>query len=157
MPYTEDDVPYANRDTSREAAEAISEEQKRAMEVKVLKEIGASGEHGRCNFKLEEKLNMKHETCSARVNGLYEQGLVYDPGLKKIRPETGNKQIAWRLWHGPRELRPARPEPKFKRLARQVLEQLIWYSGFQGEMRPGYEATDNLILEAQRQLRGGKK
>lgn len=61
--------------TSQAAADSMtSHAQKQAAEV--LACIRAAGTVGRCCCEVEEELNMKHESASARITGLLREGAI---------------------------------------------------------------------------------
>ncbi len=72
-------LPHSGSDTSTEAAQrAMPRAGSDALMVfMAIRERGARG--ATCD-ELEESLQMQHQTCSARINGLVRKGLVKDSG-----------------------------------------------------------------------------
>ena len=89
-------IPYVSGcETSMEAAESMIEPAK-TMERRVLEYIGFMGECGATDDDIEQQLDMRHQTASARRRGLVLKGLVKDSGYKG-RTRSGRRAIAWVL------------------------------------------------------------
>ncbi len=74
-PYNGEPPHVAGSETSLEAAEFIKPN-KVAMEQKILRFIKERGEEGAICDEIEASLGFKHQTCSARVRGLYLSGKI---------------------------------------------------------------------------------
>lgn len=88
-----DDMPLFNRgsDTSREAAESIAKDTNRLRRL-VLEEIRDGG--GLTCDECEERLNLRHQTCSARVHELMEAGRIRDSGMRR-KTRSGRNATVW--------------------------------------------------------------
>jgi hypothetical protein len=96
------EAPFSDDDTSRQAAERI-EPHVAHLEAIVLQCVR---DHGRITCDaVEIALSMKHQTASARLNGLERKGLVRRSG-EKAKTRSGREAILWE----PAEAPPARAE-----------------------------------------------
>ena len=86
-------VPSVHVDTSEEAAASMEEHQSRlAREVLAL--IRASAPSGVTCDRIEELMNLRHQTASARVRELVLAGWVEDSGRRREN-RSGRKGILW--------------------------------------------------------------
>jgi len=83
-------------ETSKAAAISIADTaaQLRAM---VLKAIVDAGQAGLTCDELEERLEMRHQTVSPRVNELWEAGEIGDSGQRRVT-RSNRKAIVWVTW-----------------------------------------------------------
>lgn len=89
------ELPPYQRDSETSRAAAVSVKNKvPAMKEVVLKEIQMSGSVGFTCEELEARLGMKHQTVSARVRGLFIDGVIQDIGIKR-NTSSGRKAVAW--------------------------------------------------------------
>jgi predicted transcriptional regulator len=84
-------LPHNETDTSIEAAESM-EEKAPALRAQCLTHIVDQG--GLTCSELEEMLNGRHQTISARVWELRQRGFIRDSGLRR-KTASGRKAIVW--------------------------------------------------------------
>lgn len=89
-------APY-NRgsDTSRSAAESI-QPQLNKMELAVYQHIAKQGRNGATCDEIEVALGFRHQTASARVNGLSKKARVRDSGARR-KTRGGRSAAVWVL------------------------------------------------------------
>lgn len=91
-------APFSNRTTSWEAAQSVLEPPERISakaEKAVLRAILQAPDGLTCD-EIEEKLNMSHQTVSARVRGLVRKGgFIVDSG-KVRKTRSGRNAIVWK-------------------------------------------------------------
>ncbi len=85
------EVPFSDDDTSLAAAESYLPLAK-GDEQKVLRIIAARGTIGATCDEVEQLLNMKHQTASARVRELTKKGWIAKSGFK--RPTRSRRSAA---------------------------------------------------------------
>ena len=86
-------APHNGRDTSYEAAASVENDLSR-MRLLVWRAIRELGD-ATCD-ELEVELNMRHQTCSARLNDLYKRQDIYDSDLRRPT-RSGRSAIVWRI------------------------------------------------------------
>ncbi len=88
-------VPYARgSDTSKAAADSMRDHVT-AIAEKVLAEIRQLGDEGATCDMLEYRLELSHQTCSARVNELRNKGRIVDSGQRR-KTRSGRNAAVWR-------------------------------------------------------------
>lgn len=85
--------PSVPVDTSEAAAESVAECAE-TMRQRVLDAILAMD--GATCDEVEERLNMKHQTCSARVCELRRMGMIRDSG-KVRKTRSGRNAVVWEV------------------------------------------------------------
>ncbi len=65
-----------------------------AMKRVVFDAIKMSGSAGATCDELETRLGMRHQTVSARLRGLFIDGVIQDTGIKR-NTSSGRKAVAW--------------------------------------------------------------
>lgn len=91
MPLT---LPFSNATTSRDAAVAIAPTA--AGLRKLVAETVANHPQGLTCDELEVILNLRHQTCSARVHELVKSGHLVDSGAtRSTRSARGTQAIVW--------------------------------------------------------------
>ena len=87
------------RACSREGAEKVRESAE-AMRERILEYIVDSGDHGRTCDECEEALEMKHQTCSARINEMMKPWRDNPPRVwadgRKRPTRSGVNATVWR-------------------------------------------------------------
>ena len=83
----------AGSDTSREAAESIQPAAS-SMRFRVLMYIKATGRTGSTDDEIEEALNMRHQTASARRRELVLSGHVED-STRRRKTRSGRNATVW--------------------------------------------------------------
>ena len=78
-------------DTSQEAAESIAKDTNR-LRALVLEEIRDAG--GLTCDEIEARLEMRHQTCSARVHELMAAGRIRDSGMRR-KTRSGRNAVVW--------------------------------------------------------------
>jgi hypothetical protein len=91
MPPYLNGVPYVNTDTSKEAARLVDAD---SHEARVYRHILRSGSHGVTDDEIEQALEMRHQTASARRRGLVMKLLVVDSGQRRPT-SSGRDAIVW--------------------------------------------------------------
>lgn len=81
----------AGSDTSEAAAESIAKDTNR-LRCLVLEEIRDAG--GLTCDECEERLALKHQTCSARVYELKGSGRIRDSGMRR-KTRSGRNAVVW--------------------------------------------------------------
>ena len=90
--------PYVkSSNTSRAAALEIEEPLGRLQEI-ILRFIHRCGAAGATCDEAEEALMLRHQTCSARIRGLREDGLLVDSGAAKPT-RSGRLATVW-IYYG---------------------------------------------------------
>lgn len=84
-------VPDGPTSTSRQAASTTRAGTDEARVLRALHEGGPATDDA-----LEIRLDMRHQTCSARRRGLVRKGLVRDTG-ERCATRTGRKAAVWEL------------------------------------------------------------
>ncbi len=114
MPITTEGVPFASRETSRKAADSVSDVAD--IRMRVYARILQAGASGRTCDELEVEFGRIHETVSARIWDLNGgnprlQTLIVDSGAR--RPTRRNrKAIVWVAKRIPSDLFMSRVEVK---------------------------------------------
>jgi hypothetical protein len=85
--------PHVHQETSREAAESIRIGAE-SLALKALNYIQSQGSVGATCWDVEDHCNMRHQTASARIRGLVQQGLICNSGRTR-ETESGRKAIVW--------------------------------------------------------------
>ena len=86
-------LPHNYTDTSREAAASMVTRAP-VDRQRVLDTIRWAVNIGATCAELEDLLDLSHQTCSARINGLHRQGLIRDSGNRRLT-DSGRKAIVW--------------------------------------------------------------
>lgn len=90
------DAPYnKGSDTSRSAAESIQPVLSK-MELQVYQHIAKQGRNGATCDEIEVALNFRHQTASARVNGLAKKARVADSKARR-RTRSNRPAVVWVL------------------------------------------------------------
>jgi len=85
MPYTQNNIPFVKGSDTSEAA-AIEYESAKANDLLRVHRCILNAPDGMTCDEVEEFLNMKHQTASARIRDLVLNGLVFDTkARRKIR------------------------------------------------------------------------
>lgn len=88
------DAPgYQDTDTSKAAAEAMKP---RITGIK-RKVLDALANRPLAAFELPAATGVSYKSCQPRTTELRLAGLIVDSGERREDPETGKKQIVWRL------------------------------------------------------------
>jgi hypothetical protein len=93
-------APHNGTDTSREAAESLSEGALGRLEQKVYGLIKRAGGTGMTCDEVEAASGLTHQTCSARVNGLAKKvaiGVKLDADDEPMRRKTRSGRAA-QVW-----------------------------------------------------------
>lgn len=80
-------------DTSQAAASAVASVA-RQLRFRVLAEIQSRGADGLTCDEIELRMDLKHQTASARVNELMEEGLIVDSQQRRAT-RSGCKAVVW--------------------------------------------------------------
>ena len=87
-------TPYAKgSDTSKEAAESMTPHVGR-LAHQVLGYIVRQGIRGATCDEIEEALDLRHQTASARVNELMNRGMIVDRGYRR-KTRSGRRATVW--------------------------------------------------------------
>jgi predicted transcriptional regulator len=65
-----------------------------SMSAQVLETLEEAGSHGATCDEVEVELGMRHQTASARIKGLVDNGLAVDSGMRR-RTRSGRKATVW--------------------------------------------------------------
>ena len=91
-------APHNKQDTSYAAAAVSVEEDLPRMRLLVWRAVRECGAYGATCDELEVELNMRHQTCSARLNDLYKRQDIYDSDLRRpTRTESRNRPARRRV------------------------------------------------------------
>jgi hypothetical protein len=93
LPYDGQPPSVASSDTSRAAADSVSESAA-AMRAKVYNHVVLAQVWGSTCDEVEEALNMRHQTVSARVRELVLMGLIADSGQRR-KTRSGRSAAVW--------------------------------------------------------------
>ena len=97
----EGSVPYARgSETSREAADSV-EPYAGAWRGKVLDLIRRSAAQGATCDEVEQRLNLRHQTASARIWELRRLGWIQDGGVRRLT-RANRRAVVW--VESPREI-----------------------------------------------------
>lgn len=89
-------APYnKGSDTSRSAAESIQPELTR-MELAVYQHIAKQGRNGATCDEIEVALGFRHQTASARCNGLAKKARIADSKARR-KTRAGRPAVVWVL------------------------------------------------------------
>lgn len=93
MPYTEDGTPYARgSDTSHEAAESVDASTLRGI---VLGAIRKYQHYGLTCDEVEQLMQLRHQTASARINELHSKFFaIVDSGQRRLT-RSRRKAVVW--------------------------------------------------------------
>ena len=91
MPYNNKTPFVAGSETSEEAAKSLYSGPIRERVHKIIESMDCLGA---TDEELERRLNMKHQTVSARRRELVLMGRVKDSGVKR-RTTSGRKAVVW--------------------------------------------------------------
>lgn len=91
MGYTKAGVPFVEGDTSRQAAESM-EGSVRSIRLRVLRLI-VEAPFGMTCDEVERRLGGRHQTISARIRELVQQGAVRDTGLRRMTSSGRSARI----------------------------------------------------------------
>ncbi|HCU25405.1 MAG TPA: hypothetical protein DF383_10320 [Deltaproteobacteria bacterium] len=87
--------PHVHQATSYRAALEIKQHAPKLRNL-VLGFIDSRGEIGATCDEAEQKLNLSHQCCSARIRELYQDGLIEDSGERR-KTRSGRKAIVWKI------------------------------------------------------------
>lgn len=91
-------------------------------EERVLAALRKAGDSGLTDDELEEKLQMTHQSASARRNGLMRKGLVCDGGKLRLT-RSRRKAVVWVVGRGEDVIASSGPSPK--RLPRRPCKRVL--------------------------------
>ena len=91
MPYNNEAPFVAGSETSEEAAKSIDAGSIRSRVRSLIEDMGCLGA---TDEELEKKLDMRHQTVSARRRELVLMGKAKDSGVKR-RTTSGRKAVVW--------------------------------------------------------------
>lgn len=95
MQVTEDQLLLYARgsDTSKEAAESIVKDSGR-LRMMVFNDIRRAGKNGRTCDEIEARLELRHQTASARVNELMRAERIVDSGARR-KTRSNRNAVVW--------------------------------------------------------------
>lgn len=96
MPYTEEEVGYAGRDTSEKAALSLDLDKISRMKLAILKALEAHADHGATVDELSSELKISPFTLRPRVAELAKIGALEDGGDRRLL-QSGKPGIVWVL------------------------------------------------------------
>src|SRR5262245_14669904 len=74
----------AGSDTSKMAADSIDDALLARLRRNIFSFIAARGEHGATCDEVEAELDLRHQTCSARIRELVLAGAIFDSGIRRL-------------------------------------------------------------------------
>ena len=102
-------APYvAGSDTSRDAAASVAPHLTR-LEAVVYEHIVRQGADGSTCDEAEVATDLAHQTCSARVRGLVQKGLIIDSGDRRPTRSGRGARVYVTMTHAPEPVAPDKP------------------------------------------------
>lgn len=80
------------RETSREALDGF-QPAKRSVNARILEAVAVTGP--RCSYELQRDLSLKHQTCSAQISHMTDDGWLADSG--EVVEFEGKNHIRWAI------------------------------------------------------------
>lgn len=99
--YKDGRAPSVDQETSHDAADAI-EGKAPSLRTQIYGYVHHKGRGGATDYEIENALELRHQTASARRRELVIKGMLFDSGRKRLT-DSGRKAIVWvsdRAWVG---------------------------------------------------------
>ncbi len=113
-------LPFVTGSETSEAAAGSMRARAPHDEERVYSFIASQGKHGATDDEIERALKMRHQSASARRNGLVLKGRVVDSGLEPRKTRSGRGATVWVAGEGNVTKTPRICRPSNKRIREAV-------------------------------------